>query len=264
MKIYKYWVIEKALITLDGEEQEIKCYGGSNLSEADAVEQARQKIEKVKSKIAGHPQVFEDYQVEIREEIVNALVDRTVITRNRYGAQVLNVQDQMIMDIDQPKRYFWDIFKKRTDDKLKIVEMVRTLAQKPLYQSCSFRIYETSKGMRVIVLGRTFNPQLAETRSMMDEFNCDQLYSYLCKRQDCFRARLTPKPSRMRVPGYRVKYPRDAAADQEFHAWLSGYETASKNYSVCKFIEQIGPASPTAAVRLHDELSGAFISQTLA
>ena len=31
MKIYKYWTIEKQKIIIDGAEQEVTCYGGSNI-----------------------------------------------------------------------------------------------------------------------------------------------------------------------------------------------------------------------------------------
>jgi hypothetical protein len=264
MKIYKYWVIEKALVKIDQTQTEINCYGGSNISQSDAVLKAREKIEKVKRKLLGDAHVFDEYEVEIREEIVRAINARAIVTRNRYGAQVLNVQDLMIMDIDEPKRSFWDILKKRQDDKTKIVEMVRTLSQKYVVQGCGFRIYETSKGMRVIVLGKAFDPKAATTRSMMKEFNCDALYTLMCKKQDCFRARLTPKPGRMKLRGFKVKFPHAVDDEMAFQKWLSEYETASRNYAVCKFIEQIGPGSLTEEVRLHDEISGAYRSQALA
>ena len=41
MKIYKYWVAEKQRIMIEGEEQEITCYGGSNIYTDDAHLQAR-------------------------------------------------------------------------------------------------------------------------------------------------------------------------------------------------------------------------------
>ncbi len=264
MKIYRYWAIEKGKISFDQEVKEIKCYGGSNISEADAVAKAREKIAKIKSRIAGDNHVFDDYEVEIREEIVQAVDEKTVITRNRYGAQVLNVQDLMILDIDKPKSSFLDLFKKRVDDKAKIIEMVRTLAQKSTYQGYGFRIYETCKGMRVIVLGKTFDPKAAETGRMMKEFNCDALYMLLCKKQDCFRARLTPKPSRMKVRGYKVRLFRDGEEEKKYKQWLSEYEAASRSFSVCKFIEQVGPGYATDAVKLHDEITGVNWSQKLA
>ncbi len=58
------------------------------------------------------------------------LEEWAVITRCRYGAQVLNVADLMIMDIDKSPASFWDIFRRRSDaaDKEKIIASVRRLA----------------------------------------------------------------------------------------------------------------------------------------
>lgn len=251
---------------MEQEQKEITCYGGSNVSEQDAIARAREKIEKVKSKIAGDLHVFDTYQVEIREEIVRVIDEKAIVTRNRYGAQVLNVEDVMILDIDKPKASFWDLFRRQADaqDKAKIVEMVRTLSRQPRHQGCGFRVYETHKGIRVIVLGRTFDPQADATQAMMKEFNCDALYMLLCKKQACFRARLTPKPSRMRVRGHKVRFPRDGEAEREFRKWLVEYEAASRKFSVCKFVEQIGSGYIPEAVRFHDEITGIYWRQTLA
>jgi hypothetical protein len=264
MKIYKYWVVEKAKVRIDGEEKEITCYGGSNNSEQDASARAREKVELIEKKIAGERHAFDSYEVEIREEIVQSVDEKAAITRNRYGAQVLNVEDLMIMDIDRPRFSFWDLFRKPKDGKTRIVEMVRVLSQKPGYSGLGFRIYETHSGIRVIVLGQTFDAKAAETRRMMKEFNCDRLYMLMCRKQDCFRARLTPKPYRMKLKGYKVKFPRTSDEENEFRQWLGGYEAASRNFRVCKFIEQVGVGSVNDKVRLHDELVGISGEERLA
>lgn len=267
MKIYKHWVIEKQTILIDGREQEVICYGGSNVSVEDARRNAREKAEKIQRKIAGEKQLFEDYEVEIREELLETVNDRAVITRNRYGARVLNVENLMILDIDKPKaaRGLGALFKKRDkrSRKAEIFDMVRKLATTK-YSRYNFRIYETYQGARVIVLGRDFDPRHDETKQMMEEFNCDPIYTLLCAKQGCYRARLTPKPSRMRLRGYKVKYPREGD-DNEFQQWVSEYEHISRNYSVCKFVEQVGAMfSLNEVVRLHDDLTGISYQQKLA
>lgn len=264
MKIYKYWIIEKAIVKFDREEKEIKCYGGSNISIEDASVKAREKIERIQNKIEGNHHEFDTYEVEIREEIVQELDEKAIVTRNRYGAKVLNVQDLMILDIDKPKYSFWDFFKKTVKPKTKIVEMIRSLSQKSKYKEYGFRIYETYKGIRVIVLGKTFDPKAPATWWMMKEFNCDMLYMILCQKQNCFRARLTPKPGRMKLQKYKVVIPRSDEEEHEFRTWLAEYELRSRNYSVCKFIEQIGSGKLSEAVRLHDEITGVNWSQKLA
>ena len=265
MKIYKYWTLEKRTIQIDGLTQEIHCYGGSNVSVEDAAQKAIEKMKKIERKIKGDKTVFEDYEVEVREEILQTIHEDAVITRNRYGASVLNVETLLILDIDKPKASFGDMFKKKNSqqDKAKIFDMVRKLASSSKYQGLGFRLYETAHGARVIVTGRDFDPRDSSTIKLMDEFNCDKLYTLLCQKQGCFRARLTPKPGRMKMRGYRVKFPReaDAALDQ----WISTYERESQNYSVCKFIEQIGGTSlGSDVIRLHDEITKAHTHLKLA
>jgi len=265
MKIYKYWTIEKQRILIDGAEQEVTCYGGSNVSVEDARGKAREKAEKIQRKIAGEKHLFEDYEAEIREELLQTIDDHSVITRNRYGARVLNVENLMILDIDKPKSSFGDLFKKKDTqaDKVKNFDLVRKLATTK-YKEYGFRLYETYQGARVIVLGKSFDPRDRETKKVMDEFNCDPLYTMLCIRQGCYRARLTPKPSRMKVRGYKVKYPREGD-DSDFQRWVSEYETVSRSFSVCKFIEQVGAShSANDVVRFHDDVTGVGYPQRLA
>jgi hypothetical protein len=98
----------------------------------------------------------------------------------------------------------------------------------------------------------------------MSDFNVDPLYAAICRTQGCFRARLTPKPWRMKMKAYKVKYPREGA-DLQFDQWLQGYEQASKGYSVCKFVENAGASHGTSeALRLHDEATGANLRLPLA
>ncbi len=266
MKIYKHWVIEKQKILIDGKQQEITCYGGSNISVEDARLKAREKAEKIERKIKGERHLFDEYEVEIREEILRILDDHSAITRNRYGASVLNTETMMILDIDKPRMTFGDLFKKRDaqSDKARIFDMVRKLAATPKYQEYGFRLYETYQGARVIVLGREFDPCDSAPKKMMEEFNCDRLYAFLCRQQGCYRARLTPKPYRMKMHGYKVKFPREGN-DSEFQQWLADYERNSRDFCVCRFIEQIGTNYPlNDVICLHDEMTGVNFRQPLA
>lgn len=266
MKIYKHWVVEKQKIVVDGKTQEITCYGGSNISIEDARAKAKEKAEKIERKIKGEKHLFDEYEAEIREEILRIIDDHSAITRNRYGASVLNVEKMMILDIDKPRATIGGLFRKKDDrsDKDRIFDMVRKLTATPKYQGYGFRLYETYQGARVIVLGKEFDPRDRETKKMMDEFNCDPLYTFLCIKQGCYRARLTPKPYRMKMHGYKVKYPRDGN-ESEFQQWLSQYESNSRSFCVCRFIEQIGTNhSLNNMIDLHDEMTGVNFRQPLA
>lgn len=267
MKLYKFWVTEKQKISIDGMDQEITGYGGSNLSVEDARIRALDKIEKVKRKIRGERHLFDEYEVEIREEILRIIDDHSAITRNRYGAQVLNVENLMILDIDKPKVAggLGGLFKKKDTrpPKEQIFEMVRNLAT-TRYKDLGFRIYETFQGARVIVLGKDFDPRAHEAGQFMNDFNTDPLYATLCQKQGCYRARLTPKPHRMKMRRYKVQFPRQSE-DPEFQQWLADYENESRNFCVCKFVEQVGASYPLdQVIGLHDDLTGANYRQPLA
>lgn len=267
MRIYKYWSAEKAQIEIQGELKPLTTYGGSNISLDEAASRAKEKMEKVKRQIRGERNLFEDYEAEIREEILQTLDERNIITRNRYGARVLNCAGLMFLDIDKPKPAgFAGLFKKKSAESAKeqIYEMVRNLAASK-YAALTFRLYETFQGARVIVLGKDFDPSERATLEMMKDFNCDLLYTTLCIKQACFRARLTPKPKRINLEAYKVKYPQEGV-DAAFTAWLQSYEQASRNFSVCRFVEQIGSSalSLPEAVRLHDEATGAMHKAPLA
>jgi len=181
----------------------------------------------------------------------------------------LNAENLMILDIDKPKPAagggLGGLFKKKDtrSPKEQIFEMVKNLATSK-YEDYGFRLYETYQGARVIVLGKSFDPRGSETKQMMDEFNCDPLYTMLCIKQGCYRARLTPKPYRIKLRGYKVKYPREGN-DSEFQHWLSEYEHVSRDFSVCKLIEQVGTNQyVNDVVRLHDEVTGVGYPQRLA
>ena len=77
-------------------------------------------------------------------------------------------------------------------------------------------------------------------------------------------ARLTPKPYRMNMPRYKVRFPREGD-DSEFQEWLADYEKESRNFNVCRFIEQVGAKHYLSDVaRLHDEITGVNFRQPLA
>lgn len=259
MKIYKYWSIERSSIEVQGEMKDLTTYGGSNVSLEEASIHARGKMEKVKLKIQGDRHIFDDYEVEIREEILQVVDDKNIITRNHYGAQVLNSETLLFLDIDKPKPAgLAGLFKKSAPggDKEKIFDMVRKQAQSSKYAGLGFRIYETYQGARVIVTGKAFDARDRETQSLMNDFNVDPLYAAICRKQGCFRARLTPKPYRMNMKAYKVKYPREAM-DIQFDGWLQTYEQAGRGFSVCRFVENAGASHGTSeAVRLHDEVTG--------
>jgi len=123
------------------------------------------------------------------------------LTLNRYNAIVLNSRNMLIVDVD-----FGDRRLNRfagADDECDVIEgldrlgdLDETLFDVHLARE-SYRVYRTHSGCRVICTSRPFGQggdYLAER--LMYFLKADREYMRLCKVQNCYRARLTPKPWR--------------------------------------------------------------------
>lgn len=266
MIVYKHWAVVKERINIEGKPHEINCYGGSDLSVDDAKIQAYKKARLIEGKINGHHSFLENYQVEIREELIERIDEKNAITRNRYGALVLNSADTLFLDIDQPELSFFDRFRSFTTEQLKekmLAQIIKTCAEKE-FKNLNFRIYETNKGYRIIVSGHHYSVYDPMVENMFTLFNCDKIYTSLCYKQDCFRARLTPKPTNMKLKNFKVEFPREPNNDQAFQNWLKGYQDKAQEFSVCRLTQNIGPEQTNSVVLLHDKYCGVSESKPLA
>jgi len=266
MRTYKFWQKIQGTLIIDGRPKQASFLGGSNNSKFDAERSARKRLEAVQRRIDGKEEEIEEYRVEIKEEVITELDSKNVVTRNRYGALVLNSEQTMFIDIDQPPFSLLNLFlfwKKKGTAKERILDMIRKKAKN--YPRLDFRVYETQKGVRVIVTGQDFDGASKEAQNLMRQFNSDHLYSLLCAKQECFRARLTPKPYRMKCKTRKIVFPRDTIQENiEHDAWVAQYESHSTRFATCKFLENVGSASETRLVRYHDELTKAHSSLKLA
>ncbi len=266
MRLYRHWVKEAATITVDGGPLEINCYGHSNESIRAAREDAREQAVVIQQKIEKCREPPDDYEVAIREEIIEEIDARNVVSRNRYGALVLNSETVVFIDIDEPRIGFWKrLFGDKTlTKKQQMLEMIEQQASHSAYKKLGFRVYETHSGMRLIVTGRKFAAGSDVSRKLLRAFNSDPLYALLCVRQQCYRVRLTPKPHRMQLRAHRVHYPRTDEEQRAVERWIEGYEEASKNFATCLFIKALGRQSRGEIIDYHDRMSGAHTSMKLA
>lgn len=124
------------------------------------------------------------------------------------------------------------------------------------------RVYRTPAGLRLLALHRRFDPREDAVRACFDAFGVDPLYARMCLNQNCFRARLTPKPWRMGLPRLRAPY---SAAWRPEHAglparraWIERYDREAQGYAACRYLETVGsgPTDPGAesVQALHDLL----------
>lgn len=134
------------------------------------------------------------------------------------------------------------------------------------------RVYETPKGLRVLVMHTTFGARDEAVQHFFEALDADPIYVRMCRNQHCFRARLSPKPWRIGIrehirprPGYWPVKPEYLPAR---HRWIAAYEAKAQDYAACRFLERLGSSNvhPTAdAMRIiHDELCQAETGLPLA
>lgn len=283
MKIAKHWVRESAIAEDNtGYKYHLISWSGSNSNLAEARQKALAKLERWKvtlqrGELLGFYPLYD--KGEIREELVEEIFDEhdnliAAITRNRYGALVLNSARLLFADVDLPHTTnhrpgllskilsFWGT----KDELAEPVSDVRNEYRQRFaafyaeHPELALRIYETYAGFRIVVLNRLFDPLSKDAQMVLEEMNSDALYMRLCRSQECFRARLTPKPWRCRLSGppYQCRFPRETKASQQrFAAWLENYTRRTAGYGVCNLVEEFGTANLTdeaqAILQIHDQ-----------
>ncbi len=249
MEYFKFW----ARAQKDGPDFPVVCWGYSNESQAAALSLAEQKAEDAIKKLASPERERGGYYSAnpLKERVVKQIVDGektiAVVTRNAYGALVLNTANVAFLDIDLTRAKnrgpLVSLWRKLTGDDTEnqaegqILHIRSVLASIP---EVSGRIYATANGYRVLLTSSVFDPEDPLLGKLMQELGVDELYQKLCLRQKCFRARLTPKPWRIGTPRPPVRYPLIGAYSRSFEQWLDKYETRSKKYRVCRLIESFG------------------------
>ena len=280
MKAFRIWRVHEALCGKpDAVPYRLRGWGGSNKDVAEAELAAEMRLSWLKEQVqftAHGPKQAAMYEYGsgvIREEWLQ-LLDGTedepaaVVTRNRYGAPVLNARALAMIDIDLPEGgtrglAFWKKPPEPVDEALaKLREWQKKNAR------ASLRVYRTPKGLRVLRTDEEVPAGTPEAERLLAELGNDRLYAALCKRQQCFRARLGPKPWRagMRLPP--GAFPREGNLASRFETWLLEYELASAAHAACRYLETLGEDHIAGTLRrlvaAHDEMSGALSDRPLA
>lgn len=277
MRSFRFWRLLEERLEVGGRWWRLRAWGGSNEGPAAATHAAEQRLRELKANAQRARGLLTQYEYgthALREEWLQ-LVEGTddaptaLVTRNRYGAPVLNARALGMFDVDLPEpselqRFlFWQ---RPPSPEAEALERLRSFAS--ANPRLSLRLYRTPAGLRVLRCDAPMEPDAQETARMMEAFRADPLYAQLCRRQRCFRARLGPKPWRVGLSAPPGQFPREGGADGAFDAWLRRYEAASRGVAACRFVEALGPKTiaPSLAklVALHDEQSGALREQPLA
>lgn len=177
---------------------------------------------------------------------------RGMITVNGYGCEVLNAAGLMFVDVDierprPPRRGFLDwLFGREAAEPLPPDPEQKALDRLADFVAASpqtgVRVYRTAAGLRYLFTDQPYDPASAESEETMKRLGADPKYILLCRVQNCFRARLTPKPWRCGSfsmhPGFAdgTDQPREV-----YRAWRKDYyDKAAEGYATCCFVTALG------------------------
>lgn len=266
MRIFKYWVEHSKELNVDDIVQPSKVFGGSNVSVFEAMKDAEAKLLNVQKIINGELRKDHDYEADIIEEIIEKIDDANIVTRNRYGALVLNSKELLFIDVDAYSKTLFDlIFRRKYSLKDLMLHNIEKTAKKIKYADFGFRVYETANGFRILITNKSFDPRSNESKRIMDDFHSDYLYRWLCIKQNCYRARLTPKPYRVNQKKIKVIYPnRNEMQEQELSNWLNEYEQKSNSFSTCRLVKEYGRTRMNKVIEYHDKVTGIKLATPLA
>lgn len=200
----------------------------------------------------------------LREPVIRELAgpDGTVaalVTRNAYGAEILNAADALFADIDlpepRPPGFLARLLGARPPapgepTPAESAALARATAWVAAHPGWSWRAYRTARGLRLLATHRVFDPAEPVVAEVFAHLDVDPLYRRLCLAQRCFRARLTPKPWRIGIATAPPAWPWSGSAEERtFIAWDRAYRAAATRYATCELVRVIAPSEIHADLR---------------
>ena len=286
MNIPRFWAKAERSILVGRQQVHLVAWKGSdeNLEDATRLAQATLEERIIRKqrgeKLGNYPKDGQPLREAIVEEINNPQGQTiALITRNAAGCLVLNTAQVMFVDLDfanQP----WPWTLPTAQSLLKtIAGWFKPQAAKPpspfseeglLYKvkewqqqhpDWTIRVYRTRAGLRLLIAHDLFDPMAQSVQQAMDQLGADRRYQRLCQSQACFRARLTPKPHRIKGGKMKrppVRYPWVSASEEKAQReWERTYHSRIGRFAVCKVLADLGssPVHPDAEqiLLLHDQ-----------
>lgn len=245
---------------------------GWGADDVSAKREAANRLQRLLERVRRGEQIPRGYEYgsrPLREEILERFGDGSpeqavaLLSRNRYGAVVLNTARLLFLDIDVPaENLFQRLRRLFSGDRRSPAEAALAKLRDALrgHGRATFRLYRTAAGLRAIAVDREYDPAGPDAQELMKQTGTDPAFMKLCLAQRSFRARLTPKPWRCSVPLPPEQYPhKDEPTRRRYAEWVARYETASKGYATCRFLETAGTGRPRGQseklVELHDRLT---------
>lgn len=107
----------------------------------------------------------------------------------------------------------------------------------------NLRIYRTPLGLRILLMNDTYCPTDDNVIRLLKDFQSDTIYIQMCKNQNCFRARVSPKPWRIGVERLKPRpgvWPIKEERMTERRKWVANYEKKARSYCSCHYLMQMG------------------------
>jgi len=200
-----------------------------------------------------------------RERVIKRIGDNLITRGSSYGAEILCSSTMPIIDIDYTVNCNGYSAIKRAKDMCSIL-IADSLERDD--RQINTNLYRTKNGLRLIISGQ-HEWDLDEAVLVMEDFDADPVYIMLCEQQGCYRARLTPKPSRV---GIRSRYTFQVHKEHVSDDFLIGDDVAEKllaeYYTVCKgsrtclLIQRMGGNRELDEFQrlldIHDDKTGVF------
>lgn len=276
MRIPTYWAKDTYTAPdRNGKQVSFSAWGWSFESMISAKKMAAEKAKNVWRRFDNHQTInsYEYLEQPLREEIIHTVKKGedtiAIITRNRYGALVLNSASVLFADVDLPPLKtdgFLDSIllffsSKRKAERIKQLEDERL---EPIQQwskhhpGRSFRIYRTAAGFRLLFTDQLYVPVSSDVQYLLKKLGSDDLYIKLTLKQVCFRARLTPKPWRCGCTCPPNRYPwENQKEEKKYRQWEKEYAACSESFGVCKLYGIYGHDSKndqiSTIIQLHDQ-----------
>lgn len=274
MRIPRFWAAVDGSDTGPQGRRFRRAWGWSQTSTAEALAVAQERLRAALASVRSGTRVGGYYpRTPLREPIIDeTLVDGEqayAVTRNRYGAEVLNTDRVLIADVDLPSPesspgLFRRLFRRSAPEEpggepAAVVERLDRISRWALDNpSLGVIVYRTASGLRVFVTGISSPATSAVGDQVLADLDADPIYRELCRANETFRARLTPKPWRLpglKAPRDRWPFPDDRA-ERRFERWLTSYSAASTGYAVCRRLAAYGPPPSSLEAQilaLHDD-----------
>ena len=193
MRIPPYWAKgTHAGTDKQGKKHEYRAWGWSFKSIAEASAEAGARASRIFEAIMSGrtPDSYDYLERPLREEIVDSIGpegDETVIiTRNRYGALILNCRSVCFADVDFPRVKSSGIFDSvlmAFSSKLRQTRIGRvqqdTIDRVREWSSShpqhSFRLYRTAAGLRLLFTDRLYDPVSDDVSAILEGLGSDVL-----------------------------------------------------------------------------------------